>query len=616
MQQTNYQELYPGWKTVKRIGVGSFGTVFEIERDLFGKTEKAALKYISIPQNEGDVDNLYANGYDDEEVTSYFKDTLEDIVREYSTMAEIKGHTNIVYCDDIRFDPHADGVGWDIFIKMELLTPMPKALGITVSDQEVIKVGRDICNALVHCKSKGIVHRDIKPQNIFVSDTGDYKLGDFGIAKTVERTTGGTQAGTLAYMAPEVANFQPYGTSADLYSLGLVLYWLLNERRLPFLPLPPEKIKFSMDEEARKRRFTGVPLPAPAHGSADLKKIVLKACAFDPKDRYQSASEMLHDLNEGFGSEAELRRLEEERLRKELEEKLRKEREEQERLRKAQEEELHKEREEQERLRKELEEKLRKEREDQDQQRKAQEEDLRKEREEQERLRKVREEQERLQRELAEQERLRKEKEEQKRLRKEKLKQEKKLAPNKRWLTAIVLVAVCLLCLIFLRFGWRQQDDGKYMYYRFGMPVTEWQKISDNYYYFGDDGLMRTYLQTIDGKWYYFGKTDGIMKTGWQTIDGKWYYFGKTDGIMRTGWQKIDGKTYYFGETDGIMRTGWQTIDGKTYYFGKTDGIMRTGWWSINRNRYYFNSSGIMVTGWQKIDGKTYYFSADGTWRA
>ena len=364
---------------------------------MFGKTEKAALKYISIPQNEGDIDNLYANGYDDDGVTAHFKDTLEDIVREYSMMVEIKGHTNVVYCDDIRYIQHDDGFGWDIFIKMELLTPMPKALGMMVCDEEVIKIGKDICNALVLCKSKGIVHRDIKPQNIFVSDTGDYKLGDFGIAKTVERTTGGTQAGTLAYMAPEVANFQPYGTSADIYSLGLVLYWLLNERRLPFLPLPPEKIKFSMDEEARKRRLMGEPLPAPAHGSENLKRIVLKACAYDPKDRYRSAAEMLRELNEGFGSETERRK-------KEEEEQQRRHREEQERLQR--------------------------EKEEQERQCKAQE----------EKLRKAREEQERIQRELAAQERLRKEKETQEQ------KKEKKPAGNKKRIVAIVLVVMCLIC--------------------------------------------------------------------------------------------------------------------------------------------------------------------------
>lgn len=103
--------------------------------------------------------------------------------------------------------------------------------------------------------------------------------------------------GTYGYMAPEVYNNQPYDKTVDIYSLGLVMYWLLNERRLPFLPLPPKAPKREDIELARIRRFSGRAIPAPKNGSAALKAVVLKACAFDPKQRYQSAAEMLKELN-------------------------------------------------------------------------------------------------------------------------------------------------------------------------------------------------------------------------------------------------------------------------------------------------------------------------------
>ena len=303
MGDMDKKPLYPGWETVRKIGTGSFGTVYEIERDLFGKKEKAALKLISIPQYESDIDELYGDGFDDASITAHFHNYLADIVKEYSLMAEMKGHTNVVYCDDIRYVQHDDGFGWDIYIKMELLTPMMKTLGKEVSDEEVIKLGRDICNALVLCKSRNIIHRDIKPQNIFISKDGDYKLRDFGIAKTAEKTSSRPKIGTYNYMAPEVYNNEPYGHAADIYSLGLVMYWLLNERRMPFNPLPPAVPTASEMDEARLRRFQGEPVPAPAHGSEALKQIVLKACAYDPKDRYQSAAEMLSAL-ESIGKPA------------------------------------------------------------------------------------------------------------------------------------------------------------------------------------------------------------------------------------------------------------------------------------------------------------------------
>ena len=287
---------WPGWEVVRRVGSGSFGAVYEIERDVFGRKEKAALKVLSIPENQDEINELYNDGNSQASITAHFKEHLEDIVREYSLMLDMKGHPNVVYCDDLRYVQHSDGIGWDIFIKMELLTPMQNVVGKAYDEDQVVRVGMDLCNALVFCKQQNIIHRDIKPQNILVSTTGDYKLGDFGVAKISERTTNGTKTGTPEYMAPEVYFGQPYGCGADIYSLGIVLYWMMNEKRTPFLPLPPQIPSSFMKEEARSRRFHGETIPAPAHGSEELKRIVFKACAFDPKDRYPSAAAMLEDL--------------------------------------------------------------------------------------------------------------------------------------------------------------------------------------------------------------------------------------------------------------------------------------------------------------------------------
>ncbi len=298
MSQLDPKAVWPGWKTVKIIGEGSFGAVYEIERELVsGEIEKAALKVISIPQDKKDIEELRTNGLDEESITAHFNDYLKDIIREYSLMTKVKGHTNVVYCDDIHYVQKDDGIGWDIFIKMELLTPLTEKLGLAYSEEDVVKVGRDIASALVLCKGENIIHRDIKPQNIFVSKGGEYKLGDFGIARTMEKTTSGTHGiGTLGYMAPEVYNNKPYGHTADIYSLGLVLYWMLNEQRMPFLPLPPSVLNAADTENARYRRFSGAQIPAPAHGCIELKRVIIKACMFKPEDRYQSASEMQKDL--------------------------------------------------------------------------------------------------------------------------------------------------------------------------------------------------------------------------------------------------------------------------------------------------------------------------------
>ncbi len=300
MVEQMIKNLWPDWDVVAIIGRGSFGSVYKIERKIFDGKDEAALKVISIPQNRSDVEELYDDGYDDESIKEAFDIHVKSIVREYTMMRNMSGCHNIVNCENVKYIEHTDGIGWDVFIKMELLTPLTKTLDQNISEATVITVAKHICNALEECKKNNIIHRDIKPQNIFLSKNGDYKLGDFGIAKTVEKTMGGTKIGTYSYMAPEVYNNKPYGSAADIYSLGLVLYWMLNNRRLPFMPPASEKIKAGAEEIARNRRLSGEQLPEPANGSPQLKRIVLKACSYEVDQRYQSAAEMLMDIEKEF----------------------------------------------------------------------------------------------------------------------------------------------------------------------------------------------------------------------------------------------------------------------------------------------------------------------------
>ena len=290
--------LWPGWETVGILGQGSFGAVYEIRRDVFGEEERAALKVISIPQSKSELDDMYGEGYDDLSIQKNLESQLKNIVSEYSLMRKLNGCANVVHCDDVRYEPKPEGIGWNIYIKMELLTPLMQGLPQAFSEKSVIRIGKDICHALELCNHFNIIHRDIKPQNMFLNHLGECKLGDFGIAKTIEKTSGGTKIGTFKYMAPEVYGGRPYGAAADIYSLGLVLYWLMNERRAPFVPLPPEPVLAGVDGEAANRRIMGEPIPAPKNGSAALKKIVLKACAYNPADRYHSAEEMRKALED------------------------------------------------------------------------------------------------------------------------------------------------------------------------------------------------------------------------------------------------------------------------------------------------------------------------------
>ena len=300
MQMENFENIrlpWPDWKIVKYLGGGAYGKVYEIERNISGMQERAALKIVSRPKDESEIEEDDKNGYDSESIVAKYTEILQDYIQEYKLMKELQGQSNIVSCDDFALEKNPNGIGGKIYIRMELLTPLQKVTKERLlSEEEVIKLGKDICKALILCENRNIIHRDIKPDNVMISSFGDYKLGDFGVSKVMGHTTAGTMTGTEGYIAPEVLHMEKYGKEVDIYSLGIVMYWLLNNRRMPFIEatgkLTPSKVN-----EASLRRYQGEKIPAPYNGSAELKQIVLKACEYRPKDRYTSAQEMYDALD-------------------------------------------------------------------------------------------------------------------------------------------------------------------------------------------------------------------------------------------------------------------------------------------------------------------------------
>lgn len=292
----NLQVLLPGWETVRCIGSGSSGKVYELrKKDEYGGDFHSALKVISIPSTQKEYEEMEST-MSEFAMRSKLRDKVEEISGEYRLMGVLRGHPNIVNCEDQMIIPHENDLGWDIYIRMELLTSLPDYVrenGMTVS--EVIKLGIDICSALELCRRNNIIHRDIKPQNIFVSKYGGFKLGDFGVAKVSKINDRTDLVGTYSYMAPEVYKGKPYDDRVDIYSLGMVLYWLLNERKGPFLPLNDAPTSAQL-ADAQLLRYRGEPLPPPKNGNQALKKLVLKATSYDSADRFLSPSEMKQAL--------------------------------------------------------------------------------------------------------------------------------------------------------------------------------------------------------------------------------------------------------------------------------------------------------------------------------
>ena len=297
---TYYQTLEPffgSWHIKRFIGEGSFGKCFEIEKSDISGVYTSAMKIITVPyKNSGNTMGFDSMSH--EEMTHYYKDVAKEVSKEFILMERLKGCTNIVSYEAHEIRDHANGIGCDILIRMELLTPLNTYYTTyPPTEADVIRLGIDMCRALEVCAKENIIHRDIKPSNIFVSEHGDYKLGDFGVARHLEASCRElSKKGTYDYMAPEVYRDSVYDARADIFSLGIVLYKLMNNGRIPFLPPAPAPIGYNDSENAIKRRLCGeMPLP-PVNANPAFAQVILQACQGNPDARFSSATQMREAL--------------------------------------------------------------------------------------------------------------------------------------------------------------------------------------------------------------------------------------------------------------------------------------------------------------------------------
>lgn len=290
--------VWPEWELIEKIGEGSFGKVYKAKRTERGRSFYSAIKIISIPASKGELDSVRSEMNNEQSTREYFRNLVEDCIQEIYTMEHFCGNSHVVSFEDFKVVEYLDEIGWDISIRMEYLTSfMDYCTGKELTEKEVIKLGCDLAMALIYCRKLNIIHRDVKPENIFVSRFGDFKLGDFGIAREQAHTMSNmSKKGTYSYMAPEIYKGEKYDSSIDIYSLGIVLYKLMNQNRLPFLSLDKQLITYRDKETALARRMEGEKMPVPVNASAAFSHIILKACAYEPGKRYRKPEDMLRDL--------------------------------------------------------------------------------------------------------------------------------------------------------------------------------------------------------------------------------------------------------------------------------------------------------------------------------
>lgn len=266
------------YKVLETLGKGGMGEVYLAEDTRLGR--KVALKFLS-PELVGD---------------SWAK---RQLIKEAQAAAMLD-HPNICAVYGIE---ETDGHSFIVMQFVEGETLAALIASRRIESNEVLPLAKQIVSALAESHAHSIIHRDIKPKNIMVTPSGQVKVLDFGLAKTIQErknleatmdsvshlSQAGLVQGTVAYMSPEQLRAEKLDYRTDIFSVGTVLYELLTGER-----------PFARDSEAEtiSAILTADPRPLSKNGhSHDLSGVVLKCLHKDKNQRYQSFSEILYELS-------------------------------------------------------------------------------------------------------------------------------------------------------------------------------------------------------------------------------------------------------------------------------------------------------------------------------
>ena len=216
------------------------------------------------------------------------------ITREAQAMGRLGDHPNILQIHDLGEDNGQPYLVLPLMTGGSVEGLIAEAPGHRIGLEQALDIARGVCQGLEFAHGRGIVHRDLKPGNVWLSEDGTPKIGDFGLAVVLDRsriTTEGMMVGTVAYMPPEQAMGGEVTPSSDLYSLGAMLYEMVTGRP-PFL---------GDDAVAIIGQHINTPPVSPVRHKSDcprlLEALILRLLAKGPAERPESATDVLSALN-------------------------------------------------------------------------------------------------------------------------------------------------------------------------------------------------------------------------------------------------------------------------------------------------------------------------------
>ena len=257
--------------------------------------ERFVVKHISIPASEKQTIALLLSGaYPDQAaVNGYYSSVADGVKAEVVAGQKLAESGYFLGAKGCQVEPMEGGVGYDVYILYPRQIPLNTVIAESaMTNLRAVNLGLDLCSALAACREAGYLFSNLKPENVFLTPSGRFLLGDLGLTALEDLKYATVPEAYLGpYSAPELSDLMAApNPTIDLYSLGMLLYRIYNGNHGPF---EDEHTEPGM---ADKLRLTGKAMPTPLYADYELSAIILKACAPAPEARFQTPEELRQAL--------------------------------------------------------------------------------------------------------------------------------------------------------------------------------------------------------------------------------------------------------------------------------------------------------------------------------